>query len=63
MKGSFAQPSKGLKYYEHNCLQNFLLLLISLLTALIVKYSHILTGIYFIFLKKRPNLKVTQYQI
>ena len=30
-----------------------------LLTALIVKKSHILPGIYFIFLKKRPipNLK------
>ena len=27
----------------------------SLLTALIVKNSHILAGIYFIFLKKRPK--------
>ena len=36
----------------------------SLLTALIVKNSHILAGIYFIFLKKRPrpNLKGFQYQ-
>ena len=35
-----------------------------LLTALIVKNSHILIGIYFIFLKKRPrpNLKGFQYQ-
>ena len=38
---------------------------LSLLTALIVKNSHILAGIYFIFLKKRrrPNLKCFQYQI
>ena len=35
-----------------------------LLTALTVKNSHILAGIYFIFLKKcpRPNLKGIQYQ-
>ena len=37
----------------------------SLLTAFIVKNSHILTGIYAIFLKKgpRPNLRGFQYQI
>ena len=37
----------------------------SLLTAFIVKNSHILSGIDFIFLKKspRPNLKGFQYQI
>ena len=37
----------------------------SLLTALIVEKSHILAGIYFIFLKKRPrqNLKDFQDQI
>ena len=37
----------------------------SLLTAPIIKNSHILAGIYFIFLKKRPiqNLEVFQYQI
>ena len=37
----------------------------SLLTALIVKDSDILAGIYFIFLKKRPrsNWKGFQYQI
>ena len=38
-------------YYEHSCLQNFLLLFMSLLTVLIVKSSHILAGICFIFLK------------
>ena len=44
-----------------NNLQNFLLLFMSLLTVLIVKNSHILAGIYFIFLRKgpRPNF---QYQ-
>ena len=37
----------------------------SLLTALLVKNSHIFTGIYFILLKKRPRLKLKafQYQI
>ena len=37
----------------------------SLLTAFIVKNSHILAGIYFTFLKKgpRPNWKGFQYQI
>ena len=38
-----------------NIIENFILLLMSLLTALIVKKSHILAGIYFIFLKKRPT--------
>ena len=40
------------KYYEHDWLQNFLLFFISLSTTLIAKNSHILAGIYFIFLKK-----------
>ena len=60
MKEKFAQPSKSVKMFcEHEILQNFLLLFMSLLTALIVKNSHILAGIYFLFLKKRPrpNLK------
>ena len=37
----------------------------SLLPAPIVKKSHIMAGIYFIFLKKRPiqNLEVFKYQI
>ena len=53
------------KYYEHSCLQNFLSLFMSLLTALIFKNSHILARIYFIFLTKRrrPKLKGFQYQI
>ena len=41
----------SLKYYENGCLQNFLLLFVSLLTAAIIKNSHIYARIYFIFLK------------
>ena len=33
------------------CLQNFILIFMSLLTALIVKNSHIFAGIYFIILE------------
>ena len=47
-------------------MQNFLLIFMSLLTAGIVKNSHVLAGIYFIFQKKHPrtrlNLKGFQYQ-
>ena len=45
--------------------KNFLLLFMSLLTDPIVKTSHNLAGIYFIFLRQRPkpNLKGFQYQI
>ena len=41
------------KLYDHDCLQNFILLFMSLMlkTAFIVKNSHIFAGIYFIFLK------------
>ena len=39
------------KLYDHDCLQNFLLLFMSFLTAFIGKNSHISAGIYFIFLK------------
>ena len=44
---------------DNDCLPNFLLLFMSLLTIPIVKNSHILAGIYFIFLKKypKPNFK------
>ena len=48
------------KYYVHDCLNKILLLFVFLLTAPIVKNSHILFGIYFMFLKKHPgwNLEV-----
>ena len=39
------------KRYDHDCLQNFLLLFLGLLTVPIVKKNNTLTGIYFIFLK------------
>ena len=41
-------------------MQNFLLHFMSLLTAAFAKSSHILAGIYFIFLKQRAksNLKI-----
>ena len=53
------------KYYKHDCLQNFHLLFMSLLTSSVVQNSHISAGIYFIFLKRspRPNLKGFQFQI
>ena len=44
------KDQKVSKYYENDCLQNILLLFISLLTALTVK-SHVQAEIYFIFLK------------
>ena len=39
------------RYYELDCLQNFNLLFISLSTASVFKNNHILSGIYYIFLK------------
>ena len=64
-KENFLNHQKVSKYYEHDCLQNFILLSMSLLTALIVKNSHVSTEIYFIFPEKlpRPNLKGFQYEI
>ena len=40
-KENLLNHQKVSKYYEHDCPQNFLLLFMSLLTALIVEYSHI----------------------
>ena len=42
MKENLLNYQKVSKYYEHGCLQNFILLFMSLLTTLIVKNSHIL---------------------
>ena len=52
------------KYYDHDCVQNFILLFISWLKSPIAKSSHIFLTIYFIFQKKLPrsNLKVCQYK-
>ena len=58
-KEHLLNPQKVSNYYEHDCLQNFILLFMSLLTVLSLKSSHILAGCYFNLLKRcpRPNLK------
>ena len=50
-KENLLNHQKVSKYYEHDCLESFLLLFMFLLTALIANNSHILARIYFIFLK------------
>ena len=47
----FVKHQKVSKYYDRDCLKNFILLFMSLLTDSIVKNSHLLAGIYFIILK------------
>ena len=63
-KKNLLNYQKVSKYYEHDCLQNFILLFMSLLTVLIVKNAHILAWSW-LFQKKcyRSNLKGFQYQI
>ena len=39
-KENLVKHQKVSKHYENDCVQNFLLLFISLLTALVVKNSH-----------------------
>ena len=51
-KYDLAKHQKVSKYYENDCLKNFLLLFMSLLIVKFIKNSHILARIYFIFLKK-----------
>ena len=65
MKGKLAQPSKSHRILWKWLSAKYFLLFISFLTALIVKSSYILSGIYFTCLKKRlrQNLKGFQYQI
>ena len=50
-KGNLIKHQKVSKYYENDCLWNFISLFMSLLSALIVKNRYVLIGIYFIFLK------------
>ena len=50
-KEDVVNHQKVSKYYENDCLQHFLLLFMSLLTAIIVKNSHISARIWFIFPK------------
>ena len=56
---------KESKYYVHHCVQDFLLLFMSLSTVSIVKKVDFLVGIYFILLKNchGPSLKVFRYQV
>ena len=49
-KGNLLNHQKVSKYFKYDCLQNFILLFMSLLTVWIVK-SNSLAGICFIFLK------------
>ena len=51
-KENLVKHWKVSKYYETDCLQNFLSLFMFLLTAKSVKKSHILARMFFIFLKK-----------
>ena len=56
LKGSLAKHKKVSKFLDHDYLQNLLLRVMFILTASFVKSSsHILAGIYFIFLKQRPG--------
>ena len=62
-KENLLKPQKVSKYYEHDFLRKFLLLFMSLLTALIVKSSHILAAISFKFLKKTSYTKIERLSI
>ena len=48
---NLAERQKVSKYYENDCLQNFIFLHISAVTAKYVKNSHIKARIYVIFLE------------
>ena len=50
-KENLVKHRKVSKYYETDCLQNFILLSVLLLTTKFVKNSHIWARIFFIFLK------------
>ena len=64
LKGNLVKHQRLSKSHDHDYMQAFLLLFMSLLTPPIVEKSHILAGIYFIFLQERPrpNSKVFQCQ-
>ena len=61
-KENLLNYQKVAKYYEHDCLQNFIILFISFLTALIVENSLLFAEIFFVFLKKRPILNLKGFQ-
>ena len=64
-KENLVKHQKVSKYYDQDCLKNFLLHFVSLLRGLIFKNSHFVADIYFIFIKTCPrsNFKGFQYQI
>ena len=62
MRQEKSKSNRKMKYcnrwqniYHNDCLQNFLLLFMYLLTGPIFKSSHIFPEIYFIVLKERPR--------
>ena len=63
LKENLLSHQKFWKYSEHDCLQNFLSLFMSLLVALIDKSSRILAGIYFIFPKNPIRLGLKGFQL
>ena len=64
-KENLIKHQKTSTYFENDCLQNFLLIIISLLAAPVVKKTHIESKIYLAFVKKhsKTNLKVYSYKI
>ena len=65
-KENLVKHQKVSKYYENDCLQNFIFPFMSLLTAKFVKSSHIWARIYFIFLRDKleivliPNVDLSE---
>ena len=55
LKQKWLNHQKILKFNAHRCLKNFLLLYLSLLTALIVKNTHFFPGLCFILLRNVLN--------
>ena len=55
LKGNLLKHQRLSKSHDHDYMQAFLLLFMPLLTPPIVEKSHILAGIYFIFLQERPR--------
>ena len=56
-KENLVKHEKFSQYYVLGCLRNFLFHFMLLFTVQVVKKSHILAGIYFIFLKKHRRPK------
>ena len=61
LKENLIKNQKVLKYCDHYCQQNFLFLIMFLLTAPIGKFSHVLIYLMFLNKRSRPNWKGFQY--